>query len=138
MQIHVQTPASVPAGSYEAIFEGVEEKESRDGAPYWRWSFTARTPEGQKGVSGISSTNTGPKAKANRWLTGILGRAPAADEHVDTDALVGSRCLVVLEQSEGGFANVTDVSPPPRLSEATIQAYADAADRQQYAAEPPF
>jgi hypothetical protein len=108
---------------------GVEQRESRDGSPYWRWSFSVRTPEGYKAVSGVSSTNSGPKAKAYRWLTGILGHAPASDERLDTGTLAGNRCLVVLEENTDGFSNVTDVLPPPRLSEATIQSYVDDADR---------
>ena len=117
MEIQIKSPASVPAGSYEAAFEGVEQKESRDGAPYWRWAFSVRTREGDKAVSGVSSTNSGPKAKAYRWLSGILGHAPATDERVDTGALTGRRCLVVLEENADGFSNVADVLPPPRLSE---------------------
>jgi hypothetical protein len=129
MTIRIKSPATVPAGTYQAVFGGIEEKTSkRDGAPYFRWTFEARTPEGPKDVSGVSSINTGPKSKAYGWLAGLLGRKPLPDELLDETALAGSACIVVLEENDDGFANVVDVLPPARLSDATVAAYAEAAD----------
>lgn len=127
--LKIKAPAMVPAGTYQGTFEGIEEKESkRDGAPYLRWQFTVRTPAGNKDVSGVSSTNTGPKSKAYGWLSGLLGRKPQPDELIDDEALAGAACLVVLEENDDGFSNVTDVLPPARLSEAAVEAYAAQAD----------
>lgn len=119
MQIQIKSPSTVPAGRYQATFEGIEEKTSkRDGAPYYRWTFTARTSDGVKDVSGVSSTNTGPKSKAFGWLAGLLDRKPQPNEMLDASALVGRPCVVTLEENEDGFANVTDVQPG-QLTEAT-------------------
>jgi hypothetical protein len=129
MTIKIKSPATVPAGTYQGSFEGIEEKTSkRDGAPYYRWAFTVATAEGSKDVSGVSSINTGPKSKAYGWLSGLLGRKPLPDELLDETALVGRPCIVVLEENDEGFANVAEVLPPARLSDATVAAYAEAAD----------
>jgi hypothetical protein len=125
MEIQIKSPASVPAGTYEATFEGIEVKTSkRDGAAYWRWTFATR--DGIV-VSGVSSTNTGPSSKPYRWLKGLLGRPPQADERLDSGALVGSPCRLVLEANDDGFSNVADVLPV-RLSDAAVAAYAAQAD----------
>jgi hypothetical protein len=137
MTIKIKSPSTVPAGTYQAMFAGLEEKTSkRDGGLYFRWAFEARTADGVKDVSGTSSANTGPKAKSYAWLSSLLGRKPLPDEVIDDDALVGRPCVVVLEQNDEGFSNVVDVLPPARLSEATVQAYAAEADDQQLDALP--
>jgi hypothetical protein len=121
MQIQIKSPASVPAGRYQATFEGIEEKTSkRDGGSYWRWTFA--TNDGTV-VSGVSSTNTGPSSKPYRWFRGLLGRPPKADEVLDSGALVGRPCLLVLEENDDGFANVSEVLPV-RLSDTAVAAYA--------------
>jgi hypothetical protein len=130
--IKIKAPATVPAGTYQATFEGIEEKTSkRDGAPYFRWLFTVLTLEGPKDVSGVSSQNTGPKSKAYSWLSGLLGRKPLPDEQIDETALVGRPCVVVLEENDDGFSNVADVLPPARpMSAAAVAAYAERADAE--------
>ena len=123
MRIPIKSPAAVPAGRYQAVFGGIEEKTSkRDGAPYYRWTFMARTAEGEKEVSGVSSTNTGPKSKAYAWFSGLLGQKP--DDNVDTGELIGRACVVVLEENEDGFANVIDVLSAHQ-SEKAAQVVAD-------------
>lgn len=108
MELTIKAPATVPAGTYPATFQGVEEKTSaRDQSAYLRWSFTVA--EGD--VSGTSSTNTGPMSKAHKWLKGVTGRSPKPDETFDTDALIGRPCMVVLETNDNGFSNVVDVLP---------------------------
>ena len=131
MQIKIKSPATVPAGRYPAVFEGIEEKTSkRDDAPYYRWQFTAHTAEGEKEVSGTSSTNTGPKSKAYAWFAGLLGRKPNPNESIDPGELVGTACVVVLEENEEGYANVVGVLPrlSSRLSDGAAEAYADQAE----------
>ena len=128
MQLTIKGAAGVAPGSYQARFSGIEEKESREGAPYFRWTFAADGPEGVRDVTGASSTNTGPKAKAYRWLQSLLGRAPVADESLDIEGLVGRFCTVVIEENGDGFANVVDVLPQVRMTDATVAAYAAEAD----------
>lgn len=134
MEITITAPATVPAGTYAASLVGIEERTSREGVEFLRWGFTVRDGTTFVEVSGASSTNTGPKAKAYRWFSGLLGHKPQPDERIETDALVGKACLVVLELNEAGYATVTDVLPGARLAEATVAAYADQAD----AANDPF
>jgi hypothetical protein len=129
MTIKIKSPSTVPAGTYSATFAGLEAKESREGNPYYRWSFEAQTADGVREVSGVSSQNTGPKAKSYRWLAGLIGRKPTPDELIDESALIGQACLVVVEENDDGFGNVVEVLLPARkLSDATVQAYADEAD----------
>ena len=106
--ITVTAPASVPAGTYEATFTGLERKTSREGVEFWVWGFTLATGEE---VSGASSMKTGPKSKAYKWLTGLLGRKPQPNETLGAN-LVGRRCLLVLSQDEQGYNDVDDVLPP--------------------------
>ena len=128
MQLTIKGAAGVAPGTYQARLRGIEEKESREGAPYLRWTFAADGPEGARDVTGASSTNTGPKAKAYRWLQALLGRAPVADESLDIEGLIGRFCTVVIEENDDGFTNVVDVLPKVRLSDATVAAYAAEAD----------
>jgi hypothetical protein len=130
MAIRIKALSTVPAGTYPATFLGLEAKESREGNPYYRWSFEASTTNGVREVSGVSSPNTGPKAKAYRWLAGLIGRRPGPDELIDENKLIGQACLIVVEENDDGFGNVVEVLPPARLSDAAVAAYADQADAE--------
>ena len=118
-------------GNYDANFAGVEEKVSKAGDDYLRWTFGVRTDGTEREVTGVSSIKTGPSSKAYGWLSGILGRKPAPDEEIDAESMIGNRCLVVVEVNDDGFGNVTDVLPPHRpLSDAAVAAYAAEADAE--------
>ncbi len=119
MDITIKAPASVPEGTYPAVFSGLDEKTSREGVPFWRWEFALRTAGGELTVSGASSTNTGPKAKSYKWLTSLLGRKPQPGEVLGTN-LSGRPCLLVLAQDEQGYNDVADVLPPARLPGAAV------------------
>lgn len=107
----VSAPAAVPAGTYPATFDGLEKKMSRDGVPFWVWKFAIATSDSRVEVSGASSEKTGPKSKAYKWLTALLGRRPEPGESLG-DNLVGKSCLLVVEQDEQGYNDVSDVLPP--------------------------
>ncbi len=128
MQLTIKGAAGVAPGSYQARFSGIEEKESREGAPYFRWTFAADGPEGVRDVTGASSTNTGPKANAYRWLQALLGRAPVADESLDIEALIGRFCTIVVEENSAGFANVVEILPQVRMTDESVGIYAFEAD----------
>jgi hypothetical protein len=110
MDITIKAPDSAPPGTYPAAFDALEERTSRDGVPFWRWSFTVQTSDGPRSISGASSTNTGPKSKAYRWFTALLGRRPAANETLGTN-LAGRACLVVLAEGEDGYTDLVDILP---------------------------
>jgi hypothetical protein len=110
MDVTIKAPDTAPAGTYPAAFEALEERTSREGVPFWRWSFTVRTPDGSRSISGASSTNTGPKSKSYRWFTALLGRRPAPNETLGAN-LAGRVCLVVLADGEDGYTDLVDILP---------------------------
>jgi hypothetical protein len=121
MDIVIKAPNGAPAGTYPATFEGIEERESREGTPFLRWSFTVQTPVGRRSISGASSTNTGPKSKLYRWFTALLGRKPAPNETLGTN-LVGRACMVVIVDGEDGYTDLADVLPAfPAHEQATLK-----------------
>lgn len=115
----VSAPAAVPAGTYPATFDGLEKKTSREGVPFWVWKFGIATSDSRVEVSGASSEKTGPKSKAYKWLTALLGRRPEPGESLG-DNLVGKACLLVVEQDEQGYNDVADVLPPAVTPRATV------------------
>jgi hypothetical protein len=121
--------ANLERGEYPALFDGIQEKTSREGNDYWLWDFTARKTTGELvPVSGATSTKVGPRAKSYRWFTGLLGHKPNG-ETVDTDGLIGTSCRIQVEENEAGYPNVVEVLPT-RLSAKTIAHYADQADAE--------
>lgn len=86
-------------GTYNAILAGLERRENGDRA-YILWTFEIATKTGSVTVKATSSTSFGVKAKARVWVEALLGRALEVGESVDTDDLLGQRCLVVVGQRQ--------------------------------------
>ena len=114
MKATVPTYETIPEGIYPAVFGEITESEGEFGR-YWRWEFHCYLPEGgTESVSGISSTNFGPRSKANKWATALLGRQLEAGELVDFTDLQGAACqLSVTVDPDSGFNKIEKVSPKP-------------------------
>jgi len=102
--------APVPPGTYRGVLVEVREQE-RDGKKFLTWSFEVRTREGGRTVRGYTSDRLGPRSKAYKWLTALLGREPREGEIVDTDDFLGQRCLILVAEREDGRAVVENVLP---------------------------
>jgi hypothetical protein len=118
MDIVIKAPDGAPAGTHPAVFDAIEQRTSREGAPFWRWAFTVQTPDGTRAISGASSTNTGPKSKAYRWFTALLGRKPVANETLGSN-LAGRACMVVIVEGDDGYTDLEDVLPAFGVVEQT-------------------
>ena len=83
-------------GSYRAILENVEEKETKFG---WRLMWTFRLMDEDAEVVGFTSMSPSTKGNAYRWAEAIMG-------HVDPkkgwgpEDVIGGECIVVLEITE--------------------------------------
>ena len=83
-------------GSYQAILEGVGEKETKFG---WRlmWWFRLLDENGE--VVGFTSMSPSTKANAYRWAEAIIGNIDPKKGWGPKD-VVGAECIVVLEITE--------------------------------------
>lgn len=109
-------------GVYRAKLQKVDEQESQftdetTGEPKWQYIWTFELlEEGYEGntLTGWSSTNFGPRAKARAWAEALIGRQITSGENISGDDLVGKECdlMITLKQSDRGtFAKIESVNP---------------------------
>jgi hypothetical protein len=127
---------ALPAGLYPAKVVSIEKKSPTDPSAgfgdYLRWTFLVQQANGTPTtLSANSSTATGPKSKAHKWATAILGAAPKAGQPVD---LAGRYCQLSLIVNEDGFNRIDTILPAAstptaaaRPDDAPFQAPAPAA-----------
>lgn len=107
---------SVAPGVYQAVCTSVEKRAAKDGSGDFRvWEFTLRDGTGRT-VSASSSMSTTPKSKAGKWLTTLIGHAPAVGETVEP---VGKPCTIVVELNEDGYERIAAVSAPSEAAPAS-------------------
>lgn len=104
---------ALPAGLYQARVVSIEKKSPTDPSSgfgdYLRWTFLVQQANGTPTtLSANSSTATGPKSKAHKWATAILGAAPRAGQPVD---LAGRYCQLSLIINEEGFNRIDTILP---------------------------
>ncbi len=107
MTFHATSYEALPAGVYPAILEGIEVGENDLGG-YRKWRFAAETAEGVRAVTAMTSDASGPKSKAFKWATVLLGRKPGDAE----EQLVGLPCRLHLIVNDEGFNRVEALLPP--------------------------
>jgi hypothetical protein len=83
-------------GSYRAILENVEEKETKFGERLM-WSFLL--PDENAEVVGFTSMSPSTKANAYRWAEAIMGEIDPKVGWGPED-VIGGECVVVLEITE--------------------------------------
>jgi len=106
-------------GSYQAVYLGSHQvtytdKATGDDASLLVWTFElpAAANADPLVVEGVSSLLLSARSKGFAWLRAIAPDVVAARQDVDAAALVGRRCIVVVEATAEGDARVTDVLPP--------------------------
>lgn len=109
---------SVEAGVYPAVMVALDTftVEAEDGErKLLRWTF-AIDGDGEQGtVEGVSSMALGPKSKAYRWLTALIGpEAMAAAPALTPTDLVGRECLVQVVLNDAGYPKVGDLMARPK------------------------
>lgn len=106
---------ALPVGLYQAKVVSIEKKAPNDPnsgfGDYLRWTFLVKQANGQPTtLIANSSTATGPKSKAHKWATAILGAAPLPGKPVE---LAGRYCQLSIVINEEGFNRVDAVLPAP-------------------------
>ncbi len=105
----------IEEGVYSAVFRGVEEREietERGKRKVLVWTFEVETDDGAVEIQGLTSTkvSTGrTPSKAYNWLCAIAGKKFEPDEEIDVDELIGSECVVIVENKELGDTEVSRV-----------------------------
>lgn len=100
--------SNIAAGTYPATLVSIREAFSDAYGVFRVWEFTL---DDGRPVDGNSSMGMSPRAKAYRWASNILGRAPIKGEDVEP-LILGKPCLVVIVLDADGWAKVSEVMPP--------------------------
>lgn len=83
------------------------------------WQFAVEEGEDVIEVSGTTTTATGPKSKAFRWITALVGAAnvkPGAN--FQPSDLIGLEAQLVIGVNKNGYSKVDDVTALPRSTRA--------------------
>jgi hypothetical protein len=120
--MHATDSVEYDPGVYRAKLRKVDEEESqftdeKTGEQKWQYIWTFELlEEGYEGntLTGWSSTNFGPRAKARAWAEALIGRSITSGENISGDDLVGKECdlMITLKAGDRGtFAKVESVNP---------------------------
>ena len=122
---------ALEAGVYSAVLRTIEEGSNENG-DFRRWTFDVALPDGStRELRAFSTTAGGPRSKAHKWATVLLGHKPPVGEPVD---VTGKACRVVLNVNEDGYNRVGDLLPSEssgsnvNLRRLDEQVYADRPD----------
>ena len=101
-------------GVYDATLLSIDEQEatakSPNQNPWFKWLFHVYDSEEGQEMTAASSTNFGPKAKARKWIEGLLGKKLEPGEIFDTESICPRDCQVVIKNDpDSGFARIEDV-----------------------------
>lgn len=90
-------------------FQYTEGDETRD-LVEWQFNTEDGTP-----VSGTTTTATGPKSKAFRWLSALMGAANVKPGATFSPAdLIGREAQLLIGENKNGYPKVDDVTPLPK------------------------
>jgi hypothetical protein len=106
-------PAFLEPKVYPALVESVESFEGDYGLSL-RWRFILEIAPHKKRLTAYSNPPTGPRSKASRWATAVLGR-PVDSGEFSEDDLAGRQCRVELslaQHEDGDFYNVVETVLP--------------------------
>jgi hypothetical protein len=123
-KLTVSQGIDISDGAYEGTLLGIELCQPTEKSPnqksWLKWTFSVYDGAEEKEMTAASSCALGPKAKANGWITALLGRRLEPGEEIDTDQLAPKDCLLVIKNDpDNGFAKIVDVMPPRPRRQAT-------------------
>ena len=109
----------VADGSYSArtIQLATFEWESPEGPkPLLRWTFAVDVGEADwLELEGVTSVSTGPKSRAFRWMTSLVGAEAMSKARAwRGKELIGLPCVVSVEHDANGYPRVSEVLAPMR------------------------
>jgi hypothetical protein len=104
-------------GTYMATFNGLEESQGDQFGEFYKHTFTILGGKynGRK-INGLTSTNSCAESKLFKWLSAISGRQLSPGQEINSDELVGNRCMIVVKRKSSGnrtYSNVIDVLNAP-------------------------
>lgn len=95
-RMNVRVDEVLEEGSYPAVLENVEEKETKFGE---RLMWTFRLTEENAEVVGFTSMSPSTRANAYQWAVAIAGEIDPKGGWGPED-IIGGKCIVVLELTE--------------------------------------
>src|SRR5215207_1131594 len=95
-QMNVRIDEVLEEGSYRAVLENVEEKDTKFGE---RLMWTFRLPEKNAEVVGFTSMSPSTKANPYLWAQAIMGEIDPKLGWGPED-VIGGECIVVVEVAE--------------------------------------
>jgi len=110
----------LPPTSYVGEFKGIRMEKDNGNGPffsekdgrreYYCWAEFIINGETLSGSLPLSRENGGirltPKNKSTRFVRALLGRELGDDEDLNTNTLIGRKCLVAVEDRKGKDGNV--------------------------------
>jgi hypothetical protein len=124
MTFSITVSAGAPAtdiepGTYVAVLSAIDGPKTiiprggpNPGQPTDILEWTFATDEAE--VQGITSAKYGPNSKTVKWLTAILGTAPAVGQTLTAEQLIGREVQIVVAISDSGWPKVTDLVAMPK------------------------
>lgn len=107
MTFTASTYDALGEGIYPAVVTGITEGSNEFGG-FRKWAFEVTTPSGPHSLTAMTSDASGPRSKAYRWASTLLGHKPTGEE----EALVGLACQLHLIVNDDGFNRIESVLPP--------------------------
>jgi hypothetical protein len=108
MPFTITGSTEIPEGTYLGTLEKVEVGNSSFG-DYRKWSFLIDVNGTLTPITAVTSMNTGPQAKAYRWLSAILRKPLKAGETLDDP--VGQKAMITVGENAKGFPTIIAVEP---------------------------
>jgi hypothetical protein len=104
---------SVPPGTYNSKFVGIEETSHEEYGPGLRWRFEILSGE-QAGreATRVTGTKPTPRNACGKILASITGSQLVLGDEIDTRDFVGREFLVAVQESQSGATRVETVLDP--------------------------
>jgi hypothetical protein len=103
---------SIPPGSYNAEFLGVEETNHQEYGPGLNWLFKVSSGKhkGQK-TGRITAGECTKKNAAGKFLVALVGRSWDVAKTADVDDFIGTSCQIVVAETDSGATRVESFIP---------------------------
>lgn len=109
MTLEIPDTNAVEEGIYPAVLTKIDLKTTDAGDTFRIWSFDVTANGETKKITSSSSMMLGPKSKAYKWVSALLGRRPAPGDKIE---VVGLPCqLHLIVDEDTGYYKVESVLP---------------------------
>ena len=109
MKLNIGTPA-VPAGVYQATYEGGEDLETDFGTAYkLKFKVVGGEFDGKETSRLVNPESTSPKSNVVKFFAGLAGKDPEAGIAIDDEDFVGNLYEILVENHKEGFTKVASI-----------------------------